>query len=190
MKSKAIILGLVLVGAITTAEAAPLATIPVFGADYNAQSTSQDYPSTFPKTPLTLDLAPGTYDLTSTFGITLSSGGDDTATFSLPAGTTAYMQTSINGTVDTALNIGSATETVTDGTQVFSFDPATTTFTTSGGETTFEVTTDFNLSAGDIASYTGNFQITAVPEPASVALGLMAIGAFAVLVIRSRRAQA
>jgi hypothetical protein len=52
------------------------------------------------------------------------------------------------------------------------------------------VTTDFDLSPGDSASFSGSFVVQTVPEPASLVLGLTAMGAFALLIFRSRRVRA
>jgi hypothetical protein len=143
-----------------------------------------------PSGSLAINLPAGTYNVASTFGITLTSGDSDTAVFSLPGGTADYMQSSINGQ-DAGVDVGSATESVTGGTEVFDFPGASSPYTLNSTGTSMSVTTTFDLTPGDSASFSGSFQIQAVPEPASVAFGLIAVGAFAGLVlVRTRRAQA
>jgi len=157
----------------------------------NDTSTVQTYSFTFPmpSNSLSVNLPPGTYSVASTFGITLTAGSGDTAKFSLPAGITSYMQSFINGK-DAGVDVGSATETVSNGTEVFNFPGASTDDVLTSTGTSMSVTTTFDLTPGDSASFSGSFVVQAVPEPSSVALGLIALGACVVLVARSRRAQA
>jgi hypothetical protein len=191
MKLTTIILGLALAGIVTTsAHATALASLNFANGITNTSSTVEEFSFTFPPTvPQPINLPAGTYDVSASFGITLT-GVDDTATVSLPGDALAYMVSSING-VDAGVDIGTATETVTNDTEVFKFTPVTGQFTSGSALTSIDDVIKFDLSPGDSASFSGSFQISAVPEPSSVALSLIAVGAFAgLVVIRARRSRA
>jgi hypothetical protein len=146
----------------------------------NSGSTVEEFTNTFPTPALTINLPPGTYDVSATFGITLTAAPGDTAVFSLPTDATSYMKSFINGQ-DAGVDIG---------TEVFSFAPVSSQYVLTSTGTTMSVTTDFDLSPGDSASFSGSFVVQTVPEPASLVLGLTAMGAFALLIFRSRRVRA
>jgi hypothetical protein len=155
----------------------------------NSGSTVEEFTNTFPSPVLTINLPPGTYDVSATFGITLTAAPGDTAVFSLPTDASSYMKSFINGQ-DAGVDIGTATETTSGGTEVFSFAPVSSQYVLTSTGTTMSVTTDFDLSPGDSASFSGSFVVQTVPEPASLVLGLTAMGAFALLIFRSRRVRA
>jgi PEP-CTERM motif len=170
-----------------------------FGVTNNG-TTTQKYTFTFPMPSLALavNLPAGTYTVSASFGDTLTAAPGDTAQFSLDGATTTYQQSFIDGSnagVDIVVPAGQNPETVTapsngTNTGVFSFTNSTGTFTVASTGTAMSVTTTFDLSPGDSASFSGSFVVEAVPEPASVGLGLLALGAFAGLVIRARRTRA
>jgi hypothetical protein len=170
----------------------------------NTGTTTMKYTFTFPMPTMALavNLPAGTYAVSASFGDTLTPAPGDTAQFSLASGFSTYQQSFINGT-DAGVDIvvptgplpspqGSSLESDTspsDGTntEVFSFPNSTGTYTLSSTGTTMSVTTTFDLSAGDSASFSGSFVVVATPEPSSVALSLLAVLGFAGLVIRARR---
>jgi hypothetical protein len=170
-----------------------------FGVTNNG-TTTQTYTFTFPMPSLALavNLPAGTYTVSASFGDTLTAAPGDTAQFSLDGGTTTYQQSFIDSSdagVDIVVPVGENPETVTapsggTNTGVFSFTNSTGTFTLASTGTTMSVTTTFDLSPGDSASFSGSFVVQSTPEPASVGLGLLALGAFAGLVIRARRSRA
>ena len=166
----------------------------------NDGSTTQKYTFTFPMPSMALavNLPPGTYAVSASFGDTLTAAPGDTAQFSLDSGTTTYQQSFINGSdagVDIVVPAVDNPETVTApsgsaNTGVFGFTNSTGTLTLSSTGTAMSITTTFDLSPGDSASFSGSFVVTATPEPASFGLGLLALVAFAGLVIRARRSRA
>jgi hypothetical protein len=167
----------------------------------NTGTTTQQYTFTFPMpaAALAVNLPPGLYNVSATFGDTLTASPGDTAVFSLPSGTTSYEQSFINSQ-DAGVDINSSAnnpEVVvggTDGnTQTFSFTKSLGQELLSSTGTTMSVTTTFDLTPGDSASFSGSFTVmtvSATPEPSSVALGLVAVLGFAVLAIRARARQA
>jgi hypothetical protein len=171
---------------------------------YNGSGTVQTYTLTFPLStsgvvvPLSINLAPGTYDATVSLGVTLTDGGGDGATFS-QVGTTPFETGVLNYNTTSQVNvigIGTGPLTIAPGasnpSQTFTFSPVDDPnfqLTTQGS--TMDITTTFELSPGDSASFSGSFKINAVPEPASLSFGLLAAGAMgALLVLRRRSAQA
>jgi hypothetical protein len=164
---------------------------------YNGTGSTQTYTISFPQvsgsfSPLAINLAPGLYNVKASLGVTLTDGQGDGASFSQVGGT-AYQQNLLNST--DIMDIGSGTLSVPSGasnpSQTFSF-PAVTNPAYALGfpATTMSITDTFQLSPGDSASFSGSFTINAVPEPSSVVMGLMAAGAFAFLVVRSRGTRA
>jgi len=167
-----------------------------FGVTNNGTAT-QTYTFTFPMPALALavNLPPGTYTVSASFGDTLTAAPGDTAHFSLSSGMTTYQQSFINGTnagVDIVVPGADSPETVTappgtTNTGVYGFTTSTSTLTLVSTGTTMSITTTFDLSPGDSASFSGSFVVTATPEPSSVALGLMAALGFASLAARARQ---
>ncbi len=160
----------------------------------NTGTTAQQYTFTFPMpaTALAVNLPPGLYNVSATFGDTLTAGAGDTATFSLPAGSTTYEQSFING-LDANVDIASGTnnpEVVVGGdtgnTQTFSFSTSTEQELLNSTGTTMSVTTTFDLTPGDSASFSGSFTVSAVPEPPSVGLALAGVLGFVILRLRAR----
>jgi hypothetical protein len=160
----------------------------------NTGSVTQQYSFTFPMpaAALSVNLPPGLYNVSATFGNTLTASPGDTAVFSLPDGSTSYMQSFINS-LDAGVDIASGTDNPeqevggsSGNTQTFSFSPSTGQFLVSSTGTTMSVTTTFDLSPGDSASFSGSFTVTATPEPSTLALGLMAALGFAAMAVRSR----
>ncbi len=118
-------------------------------------STVQTYSFTFPMPSQSLAV---NLPVAATFGITLTAAEGDTAVFSLAPGQTSFMQSSIDGK-DVGIDVGSATETVDNGTEVFSFPSSSTDITLTSTGTSMSVTTTFDLSPGDSASFSGSFVI-------------------------------
>ncbi len=193
MKPILIILGLALAGIAATAKADPNNPSINFGYGItNTTSSVETYTFGFPMPTgaLAINLPAGTYDISASFGLTLTPAPGDTETFSLPNGASNFLTTYINGQ-NTGLGIGTVTETASNGTEVFSFAPVSEQYVLTTTGLSMETLTTFNLSPGDSASFSGSFEITqVVPEPGSLALGVLAVGAFAGLVIRRRQAQA
>jgi hypothetical protein len=156
----------------------------------NDTSAPVTYTMSFPATPLVTNLPAGQYTLTSTFGGSVTDGDNDGATLSPASG--PIQKAYINGTdVGTPIDLDSDTTTVSaaEGTGVFG--------RYSGGETlsltsvnTIDLTTSFTLSPGDSVSFSGSFDVEAVPEPSSVALGAVALAGFAYLARRRQLATA
>jgi len=189
MKSLSIILGLALAGISTLAHAANDPSINFGYGITNTTSSVKTYTFGFPMPTgaLAINLPAGDYEILASFGLTLTPAAGDTATISLPTGFNNYFTTYING-VDTGADIGTVTETASSGTEVFSFPAVTMPYTLTTTGVSMEALTTFNLSPGDSASFSGSFQIVQlVPEPGSIALGLLGVGAFAGLVIIRRR---
>jgi hypothetical protein len=187
MKLTAALLGFFTVGIFTTAYGQAIN----FG--YGATNTgTETMPFTFtfpmPANELPINLAPGTYDVTSTFGITLTASPGDTAEFSLAPDTSFYMTPTINGVNVASVDIGTTPETTTT-TEEFSFPAETSTFTLTSTGTVMSVTTTFDLSPGDSASFSGSFLVTSAPEPRSLVLGGIALVAFALMATRLRRSR-
>lgn len=166
---------------------------------FNDTGTTQTYTVSFPTisgsfTPLSINLAPGTYSVSETFGVTLTDGAGDGATFSQVDPSTPFEHGYVNST--DVLDMGTGTLTIPAGapanqeTQTFFFtgvsDPS---YLLLAQGTTMNITTTFQLSPGDSASFSGSFIIEAAPEPSSLALGAIALGAF-VVVARMRRLHA
>ncbi len=162
----------------------------------NTGSTTVTYSFTFPMPAMALavNLPAGQYNVSASFGNTLTPAPGDTAQFSLAPGSTTYQQSFINGLdagVDIVVPPGENPETFAASpgafTGVDSFAPSTGTYTLTTTGTTMSVTTTFDLSPGDSASFSGSFIVTAAPEPSSAALSLVAAFGLAVLAIRARR---
>jgi hypothetical protein len=191
MKLITTILGLGLAGLFTLAHGQ---TLNYAGGASTPSGGSAPTLESFTATPLVFDLGPGTYDVSASFGFTLTAPSGGAATISLPGGVADYMTTTING-VDSGADIGTMSETNNAGGSTivipFSAVSGNTLVLTVPTEITMGIATDFDLSPGASASFSESFQIQAAPEPSSVALSVIAFGAFAALVvIRARRSRA
>jgi hypothetical protein len=153
----------------------------------NNSSSTMPYTFTF-VTPTVL--APGQYAVSASVSGSLTDGGSDGVTVSPPA--SGAIQQSFIGTAagnDAGVDLLTSTITAPD---EASSDPipkatASSTYTLGSTASQISVTTAFNLSAGDSATFSGRFDVNAVPEPSSIGLGLICTVIFGFLAIRRRR---
>jgi hypothetical protein len=157
----------------------------------NNTNTTQTYTLSFPQqygsSPLAVNLPTGTYDVTASLAVTLSESDHNGATFS-QSGSIPFQLDLLNqgspGQTD-VIDIGTGTLTIPSGSvsnqsQTFSFtEVENPSYYLASTGTTMSITTTFQLSPGDSASFSGSYTITAAPEPSGVSLGLLAGGILA-----------
>jgi hypothetical protein len=156
----------------------------------NSGSSTTQYTASIPAT--AASLAPGAYTVTSSLGISLTDANPNAPVWIAPTGSPNAIQQGLIGGSDAGVDLGTA--------QVSnSAFGSTTTTNYSGGPLVYNLTAPasdvsisetFDLSAGASVGLSGFFNVQAVPEPSSVGFALIAAGAFAGLIIRSRRLRA
>jgi len=156
----------------------------------NADGATGYTPYTFTfTTPTTL--AAGIYDVSSSLAGSLTAGASTEVTLQPPSSGTGYVQQSFIGSNDAGVDLlnTSVTPAWSPFSQPFGPYSASGTYNLGASVTQISVTTAFGLSNSDSASLSGRFDVTAAPEPSSVAMGFMAIGAFIGLIVRARRSR-
>jgi hypothetical protein len=155
--------------------------------DVNAADASFT-PYTFTFT-MPVSLVPGLYSVSSSAAGSLTDGGTDGVTLK-PTGSGPIQQSFI-GAADAGVDLLSSSITSPSGSfsAPFSATPASSTYLLGTSATQISVTTSFDLSGNDNATVSGRFDVNAAPEPASLPLAVIAAGAFAFLLIRTRRSR-
>jgi hypothetical protein len=156
-----------------------------------ADNSTTQWNMSFPAAPLAVNLTPGLYNVSSSAAGSLTDGttdgGTDGVTIS-PINLAPIVQSYIGG-ADAGVDLFYSA--INSPAQALSspFGPSTASGTYNLGTTatTMDVTLGFNLSGNDQASLTGRFNVSAVPEPASLPLAFIAAGAFVVLMVRRSR---
>ncbi|MEJ0001168.1 MAG: PEP-CTERM sorting domain-containing protein [Verrucomicrobiota bacterium] len=161
-----------------------------------ADNSVTEWQMTFPTTPTTLNLAPGSYHVTASAGVTLTDGTHgwrhrrrhsprpSAAPSSSPPSAAPMPASTSSPRPRTA---GAEAFSSVDGPFSASSD-----ITLDSIAPTIGVTLDFDLSGNDAAGISGRFDVEpeATPEPSSAALGLIAATGFAGIVLRRRFARA
>lgn len=157
---------------------------------YSIGVTNDDNATGFTPYTFTFDtpvsLSAGYYTVSSTFGGSLTDGGDNGVTI-IPLTPGASMQDSYIGSEDAGVDLGNAPISISPNPETQQFN------TLSAGPTyiysptsvaQISVTTGFQLSDNDSAGLTGRFNVTvAAPEPSSGRLALVAAVLFTLGVI-------
>ncbi len=130
-------------------------------------------------------LSAGLYSVSSSLAGSLTNGGSSGVTLEP---TTVPVQQSFMGASDADVDLlmTSITNTSSPLSQPFGSFTANSTYDLTSSVTQISVTTSFDLSGDAAASLSGQFDVEAVPEPSSFALGLLCAGAF--LIVARRRA--
>jgi hypothetical protein len=163
----------------------------------STQSYAIAFPINFPagSVPLSVNLPPGQYAVTSSLAVTLTESDYNGASFT-QSGSTPFQQGLLNGDID-VINIGTGSLVLPSGetplnqsvTETFT-EVSNSDFELGSTGTTMSILTSFDLSPGDSASFSGSFTIYAVPEPRSFGLGLLAMAGLGVLLWRCGKARA
>lgn len=155
---------------------------PYIFYSYSVQNTGTStilYTASIPAVPSALPA--GSYQVTSSLGISLTDANPGSAVSISPA--SGSIQQGLIGGSDAGVDLGLST--VTNGTfgatisTTYSGGPSL--YTTTGPSSNISVTESFDLSPGASVGLSGFFNVEAAPEPSSWCLGIVALLAFAVV---------
>jgi len=153
----------------------------------NTSSSFTPYTFTF-TTPVAI--AAGAFNYSASVAGSITDGGNDGATILTPAGGGAIQTAFIASSTQSSTVVGLLNSTITAPDSAFS-DPIPTASASGTGNVAFNateigITTAFQLSAGDSATFSGRLDVEAAPEPNSFALGGLCALLFGALALRSR----
>jgi hypothetical protein len=154
-------------------------------------SSSIDYDTiTIPNVPATLN--PGAYTVSSSLGISLTDENPSGGVSVSPPSSPGAIQKGLIGAYDAGVDLGTVqlNNNTFGSTVTTNYSGGPSVYTLPETEPYVGILAAFDLSPGASVGITGFFNVQAVPEPSSVGLGLMAVGAFAFLLVRSRRSRA
>jgi hypothetical protein len=155
----------------------------------NNTGSPMTYTASIPAVPASL--APGAYTVSSSLGITLTNASEGNTVSISPAASATSIQQGLIGANDAGVDIGTTfANSVFGTTSTTSFSGGPSVYNLGAPASDISVTESFELSAGASVGVSGFFDVQAVPEPSSVALGGIALGAFALLIFRARRMRA
>ena len=134
------------------------------------------------------NLSAGQYSVSSSLAGSLTNGGSSGVTLepTTVGSSTVPVQQSFIGVNDAGVDLltTSITNTPSPLSQPFGSFTANSTYNLTSSVTQISVTTSFDLSGDAAASLSGQFDVEAVPEPSSFALGVLCAGAFLMIVRR------
>jgi hypothetical protein len=140
-------------------------------------------------------LGPGTYTETSSLGVSLTDGNPSATSVSVsPLASPGVIQQNLVNGSDAGDNLGTSTFAVTGfgNSNTVHYTAGPTWYTATSPITSIGVNTSFQLDAGASLGLTGFFDLeplSSTPEPSGLGLALMAVGVFAFLMFRTRRAR-
>jgi hypothetical protein len=148
------------------------------------------YTATIPAT--AVSLTPGQYTVTSSLGISLTdatpgSGGVTIQPTTIPG----EIQQSLIGGNDAGVDLGTAavSNDIFGSTSTTNYSGGPAIYNLGSSASTISVATTFTLSGGASVGLSGFFNVQSVPEPSSFWFGLVAFGAFGLMLIRVRRSR-
>ena len=127
-------------------------------------------------------LTAGLYNVHASLSGSLTDGGSNGSTLE-PSAVFPFVQQSLIGGADAGVDLLNTAVNEPTGSNGFTIPDAAGTYNLVSPVTQISIQTNFQLSDNDTATLSGRFDVNAAPEPASIGLGVLAIGAFALLTV-------